>query len=62
MVIKLALVKLLQNYHLELDASAAVEVSHLPAPFISSKDGLKVQLKAREILTQSNYLKGSKPI
>ncbi|EDW64972.1 probable cytochrome P450 310a1 [Drosophila virilis] len=62
MVIKLALVKLLQNYHLELDASAALEVSHLPAPFISSKGGLKVQLKAREILTQSNYLKSSKHI
>ncbi|XP_064546381.1 probable cytochrome P450 310a1 isoform X2 [Drosophila montana] len=62
MVIKLALVKLLQNYHLELDASATVEVSHLPAPFISSKGGLKVQLKARAILTQSNYLKSSKQI
>ncbi|EDW03400.1 probable cytochrome P450 310a1 [Drosophila grimshawi] len=59
MVIKLALVKLLHNYHLELDADSNVEVSHLPAPFITSKDGLKMQLKAREIVTQSNYRKNS---
>ncbi|TDG49922.1 hypothetical protein AWZ03_003698 [Drosophila navojoa] len=59
MVIKLALVRLLQSYDLELDASAMVEVSHLPAPFISSPDGLKIQLKAREILRQSNYRKCS---
>lgn len=59
MVIKLALVRLLHNYDLELDESAVVEVSHLPAPFISSPDGLKLQLKAREILKPSNPRKSS---
>ncbi|EDW28678.1 GL19309 [Drosophila persimilis] len=51
MVIKVALIKLLQNFHLELDATLAetIEISHQPAPFIRTKDGLKVRLKRREI-------------
>ncbi|XP_022229862.2 probable cytochrome P450 310a1 isoform X2 [Drosophila obscura] len=51
MVIKVALIKLLQNFHLELDAARAenIEISHQPAPFIRTKDGLKVRLKRREI-------------
>ncbi|BFF96317.1 probable cytochrome P450 310a1 [Drosophila madeirensis] len=51
MVIKVALIKLLQNFHLELDAALVenLEISHQPAPFIRTKDGLKVRLKRREI-------------
>lgn len=59
MVIKVALIKLLQNYHLEWNEDATVEVSHLPAPIITSPDGLKIKLKAREILSHSNYRKRS---
>nr|XP_016945796.1 probable cytochrome P450 310a1 [Drosophila suzukii] len=51
LVIKVALIKLLQNFHLELDPNLVktLEVSHQPAPFIHTKDGLKVKLKRREI-------------
>jgi len=51
LVIKVALIKLLQNFHLELDPDLVktLEVSHQPAPFIHTKDGLKVKLKRREI-------------
>ncbi|KAI8042457.1 probable cytochrome P450 310a1 [Drosophila gunungcola] len=51
LVIKVALIKLLQNFHMELDLNiiATLEVSHQPAPFIKTKDGLKVKLKRREI-------------
>ncbi|KAH8321229.1 hypothetical protein KR059_004169 [Drosophila kikkawai] len=51
LVIKVALIKLLHNFHLELDANLAeaMEVTHQPAPFIHTKDGLKVRLKRREI-------------
>ncbi|KAM8716758.1 hypothetical protein ACLKA7_003605 [Drosophila subpalustris] len=59
MVIKVALIKLLQNYHLEWDENATVEVSHLPAPIITSPNGLKIKLKARAILSHSNYRKNS---
>ncbi|KAH8377735.1 hypothetical protein KR093_006893 [Drosophila rubida] len=60
MVIKVALIKLLQHYDLEWDENAVVEVSHLPAPLITSPDGLRIKLKAREILAQSNnYRKNS---
>ncbi|XP_032574171.1 probable cytochrome P450 310a1 [Drosophila sechellia] len=54
LVIKVALIKLLQNFHLELDANQVktLEVSHRPAPFIHTKDGLKVKLKRREINTK----------
>jgi len=59
MVIKVAMIKLLQNYHMEWNEDATVEVSHLPAPIITSPDGLKIKLKAREILSHSNYRKRS---
>ncbi|EDV54770.1 probable cytochrome P450 310a1 [Drosophila erecta] len=51
LVIKVALIKLLQNFHLELDPKQVkgLKVSHRPAPFIHTKDGLKVKLKRREI-------------
>lgn len=54
LVIKVALIKLLQNFHLELDANQVktLKVSHRPAPFIHTKDGLKVKLKRREINTK----------
>ncbi|KAH8271844.1 hypothetical protein KR044_007915 [Drosophila immigrans] len=59
MVIKVALIKLLQHYDLEWNENAVVEVSHLPAPLITSPDGLRIKLKAREILAHSNYRKNS---
>ncbi|XP_034097721.1 probable cytochrome P450 310a1 [Drosophila albomicans] len=61
MVIKVALIKLLQHYDIEWDenAAAVVEVSHLPAPLITSPDGLRLKLKAREILAHSHYRKNS---
>ncbi|XP_016963894.1 probable cytochrome P450 310a1 [Drosophila biarmipes] len=51
LIVKVALIKLLQNFHLELDPDLAknLEVSHQPAPFIHTKDGLKVKLKRRDI-------------
>lgn len=51
LVIKVALVKLLQNFRLELDPNLAetMEVTHQPAPFIRTRDGLKVKLRRREI-------------
>ncbi|XP_039481581.1 probable cytochrome P450 310a1 isoform X2 [Drosophila santomea] len=51
LVIKVALIKLLQNFNLELDPNQmkTIKVSHRPAPLIHSKDGLKVKLKRREI-------------
>ncbi|KAH8273547.1 hypothetical protein KR018_000735 [Drosophila ironensis] len=51
MVIKVALVKLLQNFQMELDPNLAesVEIVHQPAPVIRAKEGLKVKLKRREI-------------
>ncbi|XP_043643275.1 probable cytochrome P450 310a1 [Drosophila teissieri] len=51
LVIKVALIKLLQNFNLELDPKQVktIQVSHRPAPLIHSKDGLKVKLKRREI-------------
>lgn len=62
MVIKVALIKLLQHYHLELapEQAAAVEVSHLPAPLITSPDGLQLKLKAREILAQKKLWEEAK--
>lgn len=54
MVIKVGLIKLLQHYDLELPAAtaAAVQVSHLPAPLITSPGGLQLRLKTRAILAQ----------
>ncbi|XP_030383721.1 uncharacterized protein LOC115631172 [Scaptodrosophila lebanonensis] len=51
MVIKTALVKLLQNFHLELEPAMAeaVQLNYQPTPFIRSKDGLVVKLKMLEI-------------
>ncbi|KPU73082.1 uncharacterized protein Dana_GF14835, isoform B [Drosophila ananassae] len=51
LVIKVALVKLLQNFRLELNPNLAetMEVTHQPAPFIRTRDGLKVKLRRREI-------------
>ncbi|KAH8413389.1 hypothetical protein KR009_010503 [Drosophila setifemur] len=51
LVIKVALIKLLQKFQLELDPNLAdtMEVFHQPAPIIRTKDGLKVKLKRREI-------------
>ncbi|XP_017854522.2 probable cytochrome P450 310a1 [Drosophila busckii] len=48
MIIKVALIKLLQQYDLELCCAQSVQVSQLPAPYISSKEGLRVKLKARK--------------
>ncbi|KAH8278016.1 hypothetical protein KR026_002232 [Drosophila bipectinata] len=51
LVIKVALIKILQNFRLELDPNLAetIEVAHQPAPFIRTRDGLKVKLRRREI-------------
>ncbi|XP_068146715.1 probable cytochrome P450 310a1 [Drosophila tropicalis] len=51
MVIKIALIKLLKNFHMQLDSTLAesMEINHQPAPFIQTKDGLKVKLKSRKI-------------